>query len=387
MPKSIPLASRFYEPVVDQHESWIAVNPRQGCPKNCGYCYLKDRGQTLVKPVEVATPKDTVAQLLASPYYHRDAVLALYTCTDALATPPNRAHLIKLLHALAAECIPNPVCLITKCAFTPEVLTCLETVQRKGLRVIVYLSYSGLGPDVEQGIDHDALRANFPALHHIGTPVIHYWRPFLPTNSTPEAVTRVLDHVTQYARCSVAIGLKVKPGGHELLTGLWPELADNAKDDVERASSVWPEQMRAMLPHLPDTYGDYPIYETNTCALSYVLDQPDRFHILGSTVCEKQNHCPAAQRALCERGESAPPVNENTITAHLEKLGVTQVRWSWDPASKTLTFLAPIPTAPANNLAQTLRIRVRTAANASDHYWTGKVTGSVPLMIPDNRDI
>ncbi|MFD6153583.1 hypothetical protein [Streptomyces sp. NPDC060243] len=142
-----------------------------------------------------------------------------------------------------------------------------------------------------------------------------------------------------------------------------------------------------MLPHLPDIYGDYPIYETNTCALSYVLDQPDRFHILGSTVCEKQNHCPAAQRALCEKGEPAPPVNEDSITAHLEKLGVTQVRWSWDPASKTLTFLAPIPTAPANNLAQTLRIRVRTAANANDHYWTGKATGSVPLMIQDNRDV
>ncbi|NED85918.1 hypothetical protein G3I76_38260, partial [Streptomyces sp. SID11233] len=104
-------------------------------------------------------------------------------------------------------------------------------------------------------------------------------------------------------------------------------------------------------------------------------------------VCQKQNHCPAAQRALCEKGEPAPPVNENAITAHLEKLGVTEVPRSWDPDSKTLTFLAPIPTAPANNLAQTLRIRVRTAANANDHYWTGKATGSVPLTIPGNRAV
>ncbi|MFI6055899.1 hypothetical protein ACIBCO_38220 [Streptomyces violascens] len=28
-----PIPAPAYEPVVDQHESWLALNPRQGCPK------------------------------------------------------------------------------------------------------------------------------------------------------------------------------------------------------------------------------------------------------------------------------------------------------------------------------------------------------------------
>lgn len=209
LPTPVLPAQRTFEPVIDQHETWIAINPVQGCPKGCGYCYLKNRGQTLAKPVELATPEQTVALLKASPYYHSHAVLALYTCTDALATPRTRAHLVGLLDQITDSGLRNPVCLITKCAITDEVLAAIVRARVAGLPVIVYLSYSGLGPDVEHGIDHEALRANFPRLHNSGVPVIHYWRPLMPANSTPAVITRVLDWAARYAACSVSVGLKV----------------------------------------------------------------------------------------------------------------------------------------------------------------------------------
>lgn len=37
---------RVFTPVIDQHASWIAVNPVQGCPKHCAYCFLNERFQT-----------------------------------------------------------------------------------------------------------------------------------------------------------------------------------------------------------------------------------------------------------------------------------------------------------------------------------------------------
>lgn len=165
MRTALPLlpVQRTWEPVIDQHETWLAVNPVQGCNKGCSYCYLLDRGQTRVKPAELATPRRTVDLLLANPYYHPGTALALYTCTDALSTPRTRAHLIGLLGELASRDVHNPVCLITKCSVTDDVVDAILAAQSAYIRVIVYLSYSGLGPDVEHGIDHEALRANFPA--------------------------------------------------------------------------------------------------------------------------------------------------------------------------------------------------------------------------------
>ncbi|KJS57686.1 hypothetical protein VM95_38135, partial [Streptomyces rubellomurinus] len=125
----------------------------------------------------------------------------------------------------------------------------LDTITRnrsRGQRVIVYLSYSGLGPDIERGIDHTALRDNFPRLHAAGIPIVHYWRPALPQNSTPAAIDTVLALATRYADCTLSIGLKVPPGSRRQMEALWPALADPALDP-ESADSIWPDpQWEAM---------------------------------------------------------------------------------------------------------------------------------------------
>lgn len=55
--------------IVDQHATWIAVNPVQGCPKSCRYCFLHERGQAGVAPETLADPASTVELLLTSPLY------------------------------------------------------------------------------------------------------------------------------------------------------------------------------------------------------------------------------------------------------------------------------------------------------------------------------
>ncbi|MFD8757400.1 hypothetical protein ACFV0O_41470 [Kitasatospora sp. NPDC059577] len=371
---------RLYEPVIDQHESWIAVNGVQGCNKGCGYCFLEDRGLTRVRPVELATPAKTLELLLDSRYYRPTSVLALYTCTDALSTPRTRKHLTELLDLFVERGLRNPVCLITKCGFTPDVLECLTRTRAAGLPVIVYLSYSGLGPDVEQGINHDALRANFPALHAIGIPVIHYWRPFLPQNSTPEAVHRVLGLATQYAQCSVAVGLKVKPGARDQMAPLWPALKDPGLD-VESASSVWPATMRETVFGLAQHYRDYPVFETNSCALSHVLKQPDTSNILGSSVCQS-NLCPLSQRERCAIGRPGQ-VTRAGIDAHLAQIGIPGTPYDWEPLTRTMTVKVPMTAGDCNSLAHTLSIRVRAERSSSDHYWPGKGS-TTGLLIIDN---
>lgn len=375
------LPQPVFEPVVDQHESWLALNPRQGCPKACTYCFLKDRGLTRVRPTELAGADDAVGLLLTSPYYHPDAAVALYTCTDALATPPNRHQLVRLLDALAAARVSNPLVVITKCAVTDDVLDAIvRNRETRGQRVIVYLSYSGLGPAIEQGIDHQALRANFPRLRAVRIPIVHYWRPALPENSTSDSIETVLDLVTRYADCSVSIGLKVPPGSRRQMEELWPALA-HPDLDPESADSIWPDADWEALLNIPARYAAHPIYQTNSCALAHVLHQPDRFRVLDTPTCRHVNHCPTAQRNLCTGAREAPPITDDAITQHLAKLGHPGVPYHWDPDNRTLTIDAPVDRRVCLNTSQVLQITVRAQRRPEDPYWTSRFTGSRTLIV------
>ncbi|MEV0577087.1 hypothetical protein [Streptomyces sp. NPDC050392] len=370
-----------YEPVIDQHDTWLAINPVQGCPKDCSYCYLKDLGLTLAKPTELATPADTLTQLLASPYFHPSLVLALYTCTDALATPRTRAHLTALLDVLGDSAVRNPVCLITKCKVTDEVVDAISRNQAKGLRVIVYLSYSGLGPDIERGIDHAALRGNFPRLHAAGIPVIHYWRPALPQNSTPDVIESVMDLASQYAKCSVAVGTKVKPTAKAQIAALWPELADPALDP-QAADSVWPRTTWDWLRERPSRYADHPVYQTNCCALAYVLGEADHGCIWNTPTCLNANHCPAVQRDRCATLlPLRPRVTPEQILERLRTIGHEEAEHTYDEPTRTLVLHKAVPLRDQHNLAQVLRLTVRAPRVPEERYWSGSRAGGSPLIV------
>ncbi|WP_226931214.1 hypothetical protein [Parafrankia sp. CH37] len=306
--------------VVDQHATWIAVNPIQGCPKACSYCFLNERGQTAVRPEQLATPVETVDMLTASPYYAPDRPVALYTWTDVMALPSSRAHLADLLAVLVERQISNPLVLITKCPIPDETLHVVTTARQAGLRTIVYLSYSGLGRDMERGIRHDQLKATFPRLADADVPVAHYWRPAFPESATTGTMEAVFDWAAEYARCTVAAGLKVESAALARLAELWSELATTP--GVTAAECVYPQAFWDFIHATHRRRPGYPLFHTNSCALAYVLDQSDRFGVFGSSVCTARNHCPAAQRRRCEADLlSRPALTEAAVRTALNRRG------------------------------------------------------------------
>ncbi|MFG2116613.1 hypothetical protein ACGFRB_28915 [Streptomyces sp. NPDC048718] len=370
-----------YEEVIDQHDTWLVANPVQGCPKGCRYCYLEDLGLTRARPEVLATPEETVAQLLTHRYYHPELVVALYTCTDALATPVTRAHLTDLLDVLGASTVRNPICLITKCAIPDDVVACITRNRAAGLPIVVYLSYSGLGPDIEAGIDHDALRDNFPRLHAAGIPVIHYWRPFLPQNSTPEAIERVMGLVTRYAACTVAVGTKVKPTALDQITGLWPELADPHLDP-RAADSVWPRSAWEWVQRVPAEYAGHPFFQTNSCALAHVLGRTDRAGVHNTPTCVTGNRCPAIQRERCAHAATRrPAVTRQDIDRHLADIGHPSLPYALNPGTRTVVFDHPLPLCDRHNLAQVLDVTVRAPEDPDERYWAGRLSGAQPLIV------
>ncbi len=229
---------RVWAPVVDQHATWIAVNPIQGCPKRCTYCFLNERGQTAVPPTQLASAREAVDLLLNSEFYGPSRPVALYTWTDVMALPASRTHLAALLEEWVRRAVPNPVVLITKCRIPDETIAVINSARERGTTVLVYLSYSGLSREVERGIRHDAIVANFPRLAEAGIPIVHYWRPAFPDSAELETMCRVLDYAARYAACTVAAGLKVEPAALDRLAESWPELARTP--GVTEAAGVYP---------------------------------------------------------------------------------------------------------------------------------------------------
>jgi DNA repair photolyase len=369
-----------FTPVVDQHASWLAVNPVQGCPKRCRYCFLNQRQQTKVAPVRLATAAQTVAILLASPLYGPERAVALFTWTDVMAVASSRTYLAGLLEALVAASVPNTIVLITKCRIPDGTIEAIKAARAAGLRVLVYLSYSGLDSAIEVGIRHEQLVANFPALTAAGIPVVHYWRPAFPASATNQTMTRVVDLAARYAVCSMAAGLKVEADALPRLAELWPELATTP--GVTDAECVYPAAFWEFIHHTGERHPGYPVFHSNSCALAYAVQESDRFGIYGTATCLHRNRCPAAQRSRCARAlAEATPVTEADVAAALARRGLDGTAFTHRAGDRVVTVHGAVPSAIVSAITQDLGIRVVPAGQGSDPYWSSGTAGARPLVI------
>lgn len=371
---------RVWSPVVDQHATWIALNPIQGCPKACSYCFLHERGQVAVRPEALASPDAAVELLLASEFYEPDRPVALYTWTDVMARPDSRAHMAFLLEIIARRRLTNPVVLITKCHVPDDTIEMMRRIRDQGVRLVAYLSYSGLGADIERGIRRAAVVENFPRLDRAGVPMVHYWRPSMPSSATQDRMHEVMDRASRFARCTVAAGLKVESAALPRLAALWPELSDTPS--VTDAEGVYPHTFWEFLRDVPKRFPGYPLFHSNACALAYVLGEADRFGILGSEVCTQRNVCPMVQRHRCRMAAAARvrpgPVE---ITEALRRRGLADVTFTLNAVGDELLLHACVPTSAAAALTQDLRIRVRVRRDRDDAYWNSGTAGAEPLVI------
>lgn len=376
-------AGRSFEPVVAHHGTWIAVNPVQGCPKGCDYCYLTARAQTRHRPWELMSPRGTVQIIQTVPYYSSDAILALYTCTDALSTPRNRQHLRCLLSELREANVRNPVCLITKCGITQPIVDELRLRKKLGLLTIVYLSYSGLDSSIEKGVDHNVLRSNFPLLAQESIPVVHYWRPFIPQNGTAARMSSVLDWSSRFATCSVAVGLKVTEPEIDSLLRLWPDLA-NYLPDAFVADSVWPEEAWTFIHSVGKYYPRYPIYHENTCALAYIMGRADWAGAYLGDPCLHHSVCPQTQRDRCREASvrNEGRLTRVEITEVARKLGMRPEAIEFNESTGRLTVVGAGVRTAANAVAAQLHRPVANGRSIRRDYWMSKTLGGRPLVIP-----
>ena len=280
--------------IIEMHDSWLAVNSIVGCTNGCKYCFLQATNDNLARPRVKATAKDAIKCLFMSKFYDPKIPICLLPNTDPFLNSTNISYTKECLSLLEQHHVSNPVVLITKCLIPEDFVNYLSELDKKGLKIIIYLSLSGLGKEYEPNINVTDIELNFRNLRTRGIRVIHYYRPFIPENSSSDSIKKVLDFVNDYTDVSLICGLKVREDFIDNLK-FWDVTTTKRKACLD-SLSVWPKSAYDYF--FQDYTHPQNVFQINVCALAQVLKQPcTQFY--GTLECKKYNHCSEEQRSRC----------------------------------------------------------------------------------------
>ena len=367
--------------VVEMHSSWLAINSILGCPNGCKYCLLQATGDNNCFPKQLATPKEAVKTLLDYKYYDKDIPLCLLPNTDIFVNPKNFKYLLELLDEIEKHNIKNDLIIITKCKIPEEMITRTKKIKENNQNIVFYISYSGLGKEIEPRISEDILRDNFKRLSENGIDVIHYYRPFLPQNSDSKKITEILDYVNQYTDISVTTGLALIETFIDKIE-CWDEVKKN-KDKCLKANCVWPENA---WNYFNNNYSHkQQIFQTNTCGLNTKLKRPSTQYY-GSFECQNYNHCSEEQRERCCLAHQQ--LNRELIISRCKKLlekldfDITNVEYVFDEYGSLELKNIDLKISDASYLSYKLGVKVYISTNnIVKTTYNSTLNGARPLVL------
>lgn len=364
-------------PVIDIHASWLALNPIHGCPFSCKYCFLNGVNLTSKKPLELVSPKEAVKSLLNFKFYNKNFPLCLFTSTDIFGTPSNIEYAIKILEELYKNNVFNPIIFITKQYIPNYFLDIIDEYEKKSMKFVFMISYSGLNNNIEIGINKEKIKQNFINLKNRNKKIIHYWRPFLPENSTEEVLEDVYNFVKKYANCSISIGLKVQPSYIGNLN-FWEKLF-NEKEHAYSYESVWTKNAYRFIEK--KKHEDYPIFNTTSCALSYALTQPDYNAFYRSKFC-KSNNCPLFQKELCAKTKNClnKKIIDDIISKFMKKTNYS-FDYSIDLSNNKIIIEKDLKTAEIVYLKMLTNMIIVCNKSKNDYYWaTTNIANEIMIL-------
>jgi DNA repair photolyase len=375
--------------IIDRHSSWLVINSIQGCNHGCRYCFLKECGLNMTKPKIIASPEESIQKLKEFYLYDENSPVALLINTDAFATKENEIFLNDLLKIIAKEKLPNPIVVVTKACPSGIINEGIELMKKAQRKFIAYISYSGLEQDIEVGINHNETRNAFKYFNNLGVPIIHYWRPFLPENSTPEKLQEVLDYVSKYAKASVYDGLKVYDYMRNQID-FWPELSELSKNDdlfnkITKCSSILPFRLEEFFDKI-QIPNNYPIFKRNICALNYVLNKTNTNGFYKNNDCLKYSKCPLDFREKCKCFYENFELNNKMVEEAFEKFNLGKLEF--ELVKKEGVYLVKIHNkalsfAEISALRTYLCCNIECEKDENDGYWASATSGAKDVFIGD----
>jgi DNA repair photolyase len=305
-----------YAPV-QMHDSWLSVDPVIGCKASCAYCLLRLAKWTGVRPEVVREVDEIVEDVLRHRYFRPHVThLCFGTRTDVLLSEVT-PYALRFLSALDERGLRNPVALISKLEISEDTAAALAALRT--VRVVFLASWSALPPGVEKGVPRGAALRTMRRLTEYGVPVIHYFRPLVPANSTDETFRHVLRSVTGQAGSTVHIGIKLNPNLRPHYAN-HPALAPASEAEQDYGTWVPDGAMTRLRRIAAEEFPDHPLYEHTSCAVSHALGEPDYTATVHRPSVCLPSRCPEHQRDRCTGAARPPRVSD--VQAILRKLGL-----------------------------------------------------------------
>ena len=360
---------------VRQDNTWLVVDPIVGCQHDCQYCFLQlYKGKTKCKGEVVMSPEEAINELTTYWAFCPTSMVMIGSETDMFMNSQNIDFLYKFIELYDKKGIVNPLSLATKCYIPDEFITFVKSL--KNTKIIFYISYSGLGSDIEPYIKKDKVKTNFIRLNEASQHVIHLWRPMTPQNSTYETLEKVLNDV-KGATCSVMRGLNLNPELQKKVW-FWAEARDKVID-FEKNVSAWPEVLDNNIKDLMKIFPDYPLFFKNSCAMAYVLKQPEFIRIYDTERCNK-SYCPIPQREICEkRFSDTTSISQSLVKEKLSKLNLTNDFTI--NSDHSINIMGTLNHEQVACLAQMLHCRLIVEKIITNHEWGGYVLGHEDIII------
>lgn len=367
--------------VIEMHSSWLAINSIVGCPNGCKYCLLQATNDSNCFPRQLVSPKEAVNQLLEYKYYDKDIPLCLLPNTDVFVNSKNIEYLLDLLQELENQNIKNDLIIITKCNITDNVIKKVNKIKEKGQNVVFYISYSGLGKDIEPRISEEILQNNFKKLKENNIDVIHYFRPFLPQNSDPKRIEEILNFVNKYTDVSVTTGLALIETFIDKIE-CWNEVKVN-RELCLKANCVWPES--AWNYFNEDYSHKQQVFQTNTCGLNTKLKRPSTQYY-GTEECLNYNHCSKEQRERCKLAhqELKKELIKEKCLILLTKLGFNteSIEFNFDKFGSLELRNIDLKISDASYLSYKLGVKVYISTNKIvSNTYNSTLNGAKPLVL------
>lgn len=378
--------------LIEQHESWISLDPVLGCPASCAYCYLAPLGLFRKIPVVRENTPEYIYQVLqeyklfeksrfADVPSARRFPICIGNYTDMCLTQKNRDFLLSLLEEHKCRMPEVPICIVTKAALSR---TFLETLNQLQLKIIFFISISFLPREFEKGTQPTKSRLrNFELISEFANlSAIHFWRPITSISIPDQEAIKSQIQLLQGAGSKTSVITGLKFGDH---------LADIFKSDVHHPFHKYFERHvgKTCLKHeifeediqeaILKTAKElcYPVYLHTSCAVSYVLKRPEYNATFRKPYLDSKClscPCPTSQRELCfsfRRNFRFPSETLLNQVATFLNLPSSSIRYSED--QDVIIIKGVLSQEEQSFLTQATSFTVRGEALIPTLEWVGSI--------------
>jgi DNA repair photolyase len=372
--------------IIDYRLSFVTLDPIQGCPYDCVYCLWRPYGLTNVRPSQpLCSAKELYSRLGAYLSEHRFGELkatipiAIGNVTDMCATADNRRYLLEVLESHSRFFPKRPFVIQTKAVLTDAFMSDLDSF---AVPIVLMISavFFPSWRRFESGTPSPLKRlANFERAsktqHVMG---VHFWRPVTAIDlDSVESIREQVRLLKQSgSQVSVLAGLMLT---QQVAESLRSDSTNPMHDYYKAYSSLAVKQML-----IPDLYEQvleiaqaegYPVYYRQTsCAISYLLKQPDyfsSFRFLYRDRCMK-SYCPQPQRDICSsylRAHAHP--STDVLIEIANWLGLMPDKVTYSEEVEAIFVDATLPQGNQNFLSHKTGYLVRGRLVLSNSQWEG----------------